>query len=58
MRIKLFCQSHEVAEAVTALRAGFTVTSVGRPVRTGNVGQPGEVSVHASVAIRREVASS
>lgn len=58
MRIKVFCRPGQVDGAVNALRAGFEVASVGRPIKTRNAGQPGEVAVTIRAALRRtEVAS-
>lgn len=53
MRITIRCQPGEVADAVEAARTAYAVASVGRPIKTGNAGQPGEVSVTIRAALRR-----
>lgn len=58
MRIKLLCQPREVDRAVAKVRAEFAVASVGRPIRTGNAGQPGEVAVTIRAALGPEAVAS
>lgn len=58
MRLQIFCQPGEGDPAVNAARGAYAVASVGRPIKTRNAGQPGEVAVTIRAALRRTAVES